>query len=98
MLTSFIDYKHNYCVGEVAVATRRYTRGNTTPLPHGMLRCMHVKISNNNNNNNKTVTMNAIAIRTEQPRAAVTCLAGTLLEFHLGTRYLVDIGGLPEQI
>jgi hypothetical protein len=48
MLTSFIDYKHNKCVGEVAVATRLYTRGNTTPLPNGRLRCMQVKISYTN--------------------------------------------------
>jgi hypothetical protein len=42
--------------------------------------------------------MNAITLRTEQPSVAVTCLAGTLLKFQLGTRYLVGNGGLPEQI
>jgi len=48
MLTSFIDYKHNKCVGEVATAARRYTTGYTTSLLYGMLSGMQVKIGNNN--------------------------------------------------
>jgi hypothetical protein len=35
--------------------------------------------------------MNLTAIRTEQSSAAVTSLAGTYLEFKLGTFYLVGI-------
>jgi len=35
--------------------------------------------------------MNLTAIRTEQSSAALTCLAGTYLEFKLGTCYLVRI-------
>jgi hypothetical protein len=35
--------------------------------------------------------MNSTAIRTEQSNAAVTCLAGTYLEFKLGTSDLVGI-------
>jgi len=42
--------------------------------------------------------VNSTAIRTENSSAAVKCLAGTYLEFKLGTRYLVGIWGLPEQI
>jgi len=35
--------------------------------------------------------MNSTAIRIEQSSAAETCLAGTYLEFKLGTCYLVGI-------